>query len=239
LPLLLLIAFCLSFALRRGQKNVFRFFLIKPRLVRLLTVLQTEMSTRPPDTEGTDAADAPTPAALVDALVRQHQSALLGYARSLVRDDAAAQDIVQDTFLRLWKSPPAPAAAKAWLFRVCRSRAIDWWRGRRETTVPDATDDTDADGTDFFERQADTADTPSEALLRGETLGALLDIVAALPPRQRELVRLKFQADLSYKEIADATGLSVTNVGFILHSALAALRQLMTAAQHQPAFTRQ
>jgi RNA polymerase sigma-70 factor (ECF subfamily) len=49
-----------------------------------------------------------------------------------------------------------------------------------------------------------------------------------LPPKQREVVRLKFQAQLSYEEIAAITSLSVSNVGVLLHTAIRTLRQRMT-----------
>ncbi|MDR1497099.1 MAG: sigma-70 family RNA polymerase sigma factor [Puniceicoccales bacterium] len=166
-------------------------------------------------------------AAWIDALVREHRAALLCYARNLVHDDATAQDIVQDTFLRLCQSPPDPAFARPWLFRVCRTRAIDWWRSHREHTLGSNTDEMPQ--TDFFERLPDPDPSPPENLVRDETAAALAQQIASLPPRQRELIRLKFQADLSYKEIATVTGLTTSNVGFILHSALSTLRRRATA----------
>ncbi|MDR1816709.1 MAG: sigma-70 family RNA polymerase sigma factor [Puniceicoccales bacterium] len=194
-------------------------------------------NSRPPAGMVFDAA-LPTTAggggAWFEQLVRAHQAALLAYARSLTRDHEAARDITQDTFLRCWKNRPDPEFARAWLFRVCRSRAVDWWRRRREFTVggsPDAGGTAgagdSAPDSDFFERLPDdSAGTPADALVRDEAAAAVLRAVAQLPPRQRELVRLKFQAGFSYKEIAAATGLTVTNVGFILHTAVAALRKL-------------
>ena len=53
----------------------------------------------------------------------------------------------------------------------------------------------------------------------------LLRIVATLPPRQQEVLQLKFQNDLSYQEISEITKLSVSNVGVIIHNALKTLRQ--------------
>ena len=53
----------------------------------------------------------------------------------------------------------------------------------------------------------------------------LLKQIARLPDRQQEVLRLKFNAGLSYKEIAEVTGLTSTNVGFILHTAISKLRQ--------------
>ena len=56
-------------------------------------------------------------------------------------------------------------------------------------------------------------------------------LIATLPPRQQELLKLKFQGDLSYRDIATATGLTVSNVGTLLHQALSTLRQKFQAAE--------
>jgi DNA-directed RNA polymerase specialized sigma subunit, sigma24 homolog len=52
-------------------------------------------------------------------------------------------------------------------------------------------------------------------------------VVQTLPKNQREVIYLKFQCDLSYKEISDITKLSVTNVGFLIHTAVRNIRQQM------------
>ena len=61
----------------------------------------------------------------------------------------------------------------------------------------------------------------------GETAGRALRLLDALPENQREVVRLNFQAGLSYAAISRITGHSVSNVGFLLHTALKTLRQQM------------
>jgi RNA polymerase sigma-70 factor (ECF subfamily) len=167
-----------------------------------------------------------------DDFYRQQQPAVFAYARSLVRDEETARDIVQDTFLSLWKDRPDPTFARAWVFRVCRTRAIDWWRKKR--ALPASDFGVEGENTsDFFERLPDeTAIQPNDSLANKEATSALMLEVEQLPKRQRELVRLKFQVGLSYREIADTAGLSVTNVGFILHTALAALRKRLTAPTH-------
>jgi RNA polymerase sigma factor (sigma-70 family) len=58
--------------------------------------------------------------------------------------------------------------------------------------------------------------------------------IEKLPGNQREVLRLKFHAGLSYQEIAEVTGLSRTNVGFILHKAIAKLRQKLTTQPTRP-----
>ena len=55
----------------------------------------------------------------------------------------------------------------------------------------------------------------------------MYSLIEKLPARQREVMRLKFQADLTYKEIADTVGISISNVGFVVHTALKNLREAM------------
>ena len=72
---------------------------------------------------------------------------------------------------------------------------------------------------------------PVEALERKEKLDQVLRVVDRLPKNQREVILLKFQFDLSYKEISEVTHLSVTNVGFLIHTAIQTLRkELLTGA---------
>ena len=66
---------------------------------------------------------------------------------------------------------------------------------------------------------------PVEQLERKEAGGFLLRIVGTLPPRQQEVLQLKFQNDLSYQEISEITKLSVSNVGVMIHNALKTLRE--------------
>lgn len=72
---------------------------------------------------------------------------------------------------------------------------------------------------------------PGAALEGREAFGQVLDCMDTLPPNQREVVLLKFQSGLSYKEISSVTELSVSNVGYLLHTALKTLRNKL---QSQP-----
>ena len=76
----------------------------------------------------------------------------------------------------------------------------------------------------------DTEAMPHESIEAVETAAELLEQINTLPDRQQEVLRLKFHAGLSYKEIASVMDLSSTNVGFILHTAISKLRQRMTQA---------
>lgn len=147
-----------------------------------------------------------------------HRADLLRYAYSVCRDEALAQDAVQETYLRLMREDPArlDGHLAPWLFRVCRSRVIDAQRKDRrltpletETSIPMA--DPEAENPAV---QAEATDTQS---MVWEAVGTLTAI-------QQEVMRLKFQAQLSYKEISEVTGKSVNAVGVHLHTALSLLR---------------
>ncbi len=63
----------------------------------------------------------------------------------------------------------------------------------------------------------------------------MLEALEQLPPRQQEVLRLKFQTGLSYRDIAEVTGLSSGNVGLIIHNSLRAMRESLQPAVSPPA----
>ncbi len=77
----------------------------------------------------------------------------------------------------------------------------------------------------LIEVREDEQPMPYEQLEQKEATGFLLRIVATLPPRQQEVIQLKFQNDLSYQQIAEITKTTANNVGVLIHTALRTLRQ--------------
>jgi RNA polymerase sigma-70 factor (ECF subfamily) len=69
--------------------------------------------------------------------------------------------------------------------------------------------------------------SPSAEMERRETTGEVQRLLGNLSQNQQEVVRLKFQNGLSYQEISNITNLTVTNVGFLIHTAIKSLRQQM------------
>ena len=164
----------------------------------------------------------------VRAAIELHEGALLRYAQHFVRDLESARDVVQDTFLQLCRQTNdeiRPRVAQ-WLFTVCRNRAIDVCRKERRMKLApeDQLVDQLAQNSKASELQ------PSAAMEREEAATGLMSQISKLPDRQQEILRLKFNAGLSYKEIAEVTGLTSSNVGFILHTAIAKLRQRLVPA---------
>jgi RNA polymerase sigma-70 factor (ECF subfamily) len=113
-----------------------------------------------------------------------------------------------------------------WLFTVARNLALDQHRKERRMSL---IEDTPAEA--FTSR----GPAPDDAAERDDSVSAVLQSLAALPPVQQEIVRLKFQHGLSYKEIAAVLELTVTNVGFILHTAIKTLRGELGEHEHRNA----
>ena len=171
------------------------------------------MSTAPP----TPRAPTHEDPGFLERIFADQQAPLTRYATRLLAGDADRARDVQDTFVKLMAQPTAAVDGHAveWLFTVCRHRALDVLRkeGRMKRF---------AEGE--AERVTGAEPRPGRALEHAETHAALIAMIGHLPPNQQEVVRLKFQNGFSYKEISRITELSVTNVGFLIHTAVARLR---------------
>ncbi len=157
----------------------------------------------------------------VATLLASAEARLLSYATSIVKDRERARDVVQDAvFLKYQKMiKRSKPAALAWLFRTCRNRAIDLLRKE---------DRMDPSGQTEVESAASAAPTPSTEMERREAQSELHRVLVVLSDNQREVLRLRFQGGLSYRQIAEVTELSVSNVGVLIHEALRNLRGRLT-----------
>ena len=160
----------------------------------------------------------------LEEIFAAQKAPLTRYAARLLGDPDRARDVVQDTFVRFLAQPVASVDGHAveWLYTVCRNRAMDVLR--KETRMK-RFDEGEA------ERVTSEELRPGRAMEQLETHRAVLRLIDRLPPNQQEVVRLKFQNGFSYKEISRITELSVSNVGFLIHTAVARLRAQMAAEQ--------
>ncbi|HEY1603869.1 MAG TPA: sigma-70 family RNA polymerase sigma factor [Pirellulales bacterium] len=158
----------------------------------------------------------------IRGVLEQHETALLRYATRLTGDPEHARDIVQETFLRLCRVPRATLDGHVgpWLFRVCRQRALDSHRAEQHMPIA---------ATHVIDGHICQEAGPAERMERKDESHHVLELLALLPANQQEVVHLRFQAGLSYRQISEVTGLSVSNVGFLLHTALARLREQTNA----------
>ena len=153
-----------------------------------------------------------------------YEGALLRYAARLTGNATAAEDIVQNTFvkfIRKWqKSIAVSNETASWLYRVAHNEAIDHLRGETRLRKLHA-----EHGAECISMPAERDGEISE---RAENAAEAL---SRLSDRERQLVVLKVYEEKSYREIAEITGLSVGNVGFILHTAIKKLAAMLAAKE--------
>ena len=157
------------------------------------------------------------PQAWILAAIERFEAPLSRYAARLLNDPERARDTVQETFLRLCRESPEKLNGhlSAWLFAVCRSRALDTIKKeRRMQPLVESLETACADG------ELD----PARQAIQHEATRQLLALLEGLTEREQEVVRLKFQQGLSYREIATVTEMTVNHVGVVLHTALGKLR---------------
>jgi RNA polymerase sigma-70 factor (ECF subfamily) len=165
-----------------------------------------------------DEASAKSPGwETIEELFTALESPLLGYALRYTGDQALAEDVVQDAFMKLHAQFESVQEPRRWLYRTVHNLALNQRRAAGKTVSLSPSGEGDGCPADD---PADPALLPDEQISRIEGIGQVRLSLESLDPRSRELVRLKFEEDLSYKDIAARTGLTAGNVGFILHHAL-------------------
>ncbi len=176
--------------------------------------------------QGSPAAEAPSKMdaqefnAFIEQAVADHESALIGYARTYVYDLDRARDVVQDTFIRLCQQDPEKLREhlKTWLFTVCRNRCLDVLRKDRRVEPLDEL---------RWQKVAGTGAAPDEQAAHEEEIDEVMRFMERLPKNQREVILLKFQQGMSYDEIHGVTGLNQGNIGFLIHTGMKKLREWM------------
>jgi RNA polymerase sigma factor (sigma-70 family) len=168
-----------------------------------------------------DAASAETPRPeTIEELFAALESPLLHYALRLVGERAPAEDVVQEAFMKLHGQFAEVKEPRRWLYRTVHNLALNQRRQAAKTVPLDP--DPEGEG-DNNHNSTDPEPLPDEQIIRWEGIGLVRLSLSTLDERSREVVRLKFDEDLSYQEIARRTGLSSSNVGYLLHHALKAI----------------
>ena len=171
----------------------------------------------------TSAGDTQNAAKLAafDAIVSEYEGMLLRYVIRIVRSHDAAQDIVQDSFIKLFKNwdgelRPSPEIS-SWLYRVAHNCAVDHLRKETRRNL-------------LHNRQAEEREeyiqpNRGEAFRLNDASEKAAAALHKLSLRDQQLVILKIYEEKSYREISEITGLSVGNVGYILHFAMKKLAE--------------
>lgn len=165
----------------------------------------------------------PGPRPLFEDLYRGSRDDLYSYVAGLLRDRVAAEDVTALAFERAFRKwdrfDPKRGSARGWLFGIARNAALDELR-KRKREVP---------ATEPAEQEAPGSVTGT--VLEREQRADLMAALGTLAPADREMVAMKFFADLNNVEIAEATGYSSTNVGTRLSRAMTRLRSALDSGE--------
>ena len=166
-----------------------------------------------------------------DLLLLRNQSKLFSYILFVVHDRETAEDIFQETFVKVisrLQEGRYTVSGKfgAWIMRIAHNAIMDWYRDQASMRIVDTSADNDLSnipGADIFEGNIENRFVNSQIMT---DVRRLLD---ALPPMQREVVYMRFFQQLSFKEIADSTDVSINTALGRMRYALLNMRRMAKA----------
>ncbi len=169
-------------------------------------------------------------------LVERHQERVFGYLMGMVRDRDVANDLFQETFLRVIRAMRSERGSYerqgrwlGWVMRIARNSALDHLRRRKKWRDVD-----DGEGS-FWDRMPDDVPTADESVSRAQLTSLLEECIQRLPAEQREVVLLRHEADLTFREIAELTDVSINTALGRMRYALINLRKMMSETMREDA----
>lgn len=158
-----------------------------------------------------------------DELLSRTQSKLFTYIMFVVRDHDTANDIFQDTFVKVIMKLQEGKYTDSgkfsyWITRIAHNVIMDWYRQNKSERIVEPTEDNDLTNL----RTASVVDVCREnELVNEQVLADVRRMMDALPAPQREVVYMRFYQQMSFKEIADVTGVSInTSLGRMRYAIL-------------------
>ena len=187
---------------------------------------QTDLDAQRLSDESLAAQIARKNSAALEALYDRHASTVLGLALRIVGERAAAEDVLQETFWRVWKSAetfqPQRGPFTSWLYRIARNLAIDIVRRRNIRPQEISGDDGSAS---LLEQAPDQAmDVAAQAQSALETR-QIRSAMNSLPGVQRQVIELAYFYGMTRQEIAEATGEALGTIHTRARLALQKLRE--------------
>ncbi len=166
-------------------------------------------------------------------LLARHQERIFGYLMGMVRDREVANDLFQETLYRAIQamherrgSYESQGRWLAWTMRIARNAALDWLRSRKKWSDVDKSFG-DEEGTSFWDRLPDEAPDAQSLLGRSHLWEEVEAAIEQLPPEQREVVLMRHQSELTFREIAELTGVSINTALGRMRYALINLRKIL------------
>lgn len=164
----------------------------------------------------------------MDILITRYHSKLLGYIRHLVKNTMLAEDLCQETFVKVINSIKRSnyeddGHFSAWLFRIAHNIVIDHFR--KENKLP--TMPNEIGEIDLFNNAKFSDDTIETKLVKTQISSDLKELIHELPEEQRSTVLMRLNLDMSFKEIADVQGISINTALGRMRYAIINLRKMI------------
>jgi RNA polymerase sigma-70 factor (ECF subfamily) len=167
----------------------------------------------------------------LEELIRRHKSKIYTSIYLLVKDSYLAEDIFQDTFIKVINTLKAGRYNEEgkflpWVIRIAHNLVIDHFRKIKRTPVV-----TTGEGFDIFEVIEFNDESAEEKIIREQTYQDLRKFIHHLPSEQKEVLIMRHYGDLSFKEISDITGVSINTALGRMRYALNNLRKMMLSRE--------
>lgn len=145
-----------------------------------------------------------------DILLNRHQANIFTYIQHLVKDPDLANDIFQETFVKAIMAIKqgqytGDGRFAAWLARIAHNLVFDTYRQEKSVTIVS----TDNEEVNVLNRKDLSEGTVEDAIIDTQIIDDVRDLVTSLPADQRAVVEMRYYENLSFKEIAARTGVSI------------------------------
>lgn len=168
-----------------------------------------------------------------DLLLSRTQSKLFSYILFVVHDHDRANDVFQETFVKVITKLHQgkyvnSGKFSAWLMRIAHNVIMDWYRDHRTENIVEPNEENDL--SNISSRDLMEANVENQ-YVNAQVMNDVTRMMNQLPPTQREVVYMRFYQDMSFKEIAETTGVSInTSLGRMRY---AVMNMRKMAREHQ------
>ncbi len=165
--------------------------------------------------------------ACLEMLIKRHKRKIFTAIIMIVHDRYMAEDIFQETFIKVVKTLKSGRYNEEgkflpWVMRIARNLSIDHFRRTKRMPMI-----TNADGEDVFRTIYIAEENREDTLIRKQKEETIRELIRQLPEEQREVIVLRHYADLSFKEIAEITQVSINTALGRMRYALTNMRKLI------------
>ena len=162
-----------------------------------------------------------------DALLKRHEVRVYNYILRVVKNEDVANDIFQETFVKAimtikqWRYTES-GKFLAWISRIAHNLIIDYYRQEKSENLQSA----DLSDVDILNRKELCEDTIEDVLIQEQILKDVKYLIQELPPLQREVLNMRYYQNLSFKEIAEITNVSINTALGRMRYAILNLRRI-------------